>query len=686
MNERLERLKKMGLAFGEGKRVETRNGPRVLYKAPAIPDFWTIWRDEGNKKLLKDAGFSVTKDEKTGTFYVLFWEKPADLAQVMAEREASVEASRAADCDRAWPSPEGRHYLPFQKAGINFALRRDNVLFGDEMGLGKTVQAIGVINCDTSLKKILIVCPNTLKKNWQQELSRWLVPSLSVGFATTAELPATDIVIVNYERCAKLESQLRAIEWDLLICDEAHLMKSKDAQRTKALLGRYSAGPVKIGPLPSRRKLFLTGTPIPNRPVEGWTLFHALWPNRFTSYTRYTKDFCAAHQGRWGWDVSGSSNLDLLQRTIREEGMVRRLKKDVLTELPPKVRQVIEFPANGALEVVEAEQAAWKLHESELAALRLAVEMAKVSEDPEVYRDAVAKLKAGVQAAFTEISRLRHETALAKVPYVVEFVRSSLDDNEGGKVVVFGHHKDVIAQLAEGLKDYGVVTMTGETTIDERDKAVTSFQNDPSTQVFIGGIMVAGIGLTLTASSRVVMAELDWVPGNVTQAEDRCHRIGQKDSVLVQHLVLEGSLDARMAEILVQKQQVLEAALDKQSESQPSPLASLEAQMPALPLADQLATLDLSIEKVIKDAEVMKKSPEKVSAIHRCLQILADMDEDHATELNGCGFSKMDVALGHRLAAMPTLSVRGAVLGERLCLRYHRQLPADLLAIIKGSK
>lgn len=157
---------------------------------------------------------------------------------------------------------------------------------------------------------------------------------------------------------------------------------------------------------------------------------------------------------------------------------------------------------------------------------------------------------------------MRHETALAKAPAVVSHLKDAMEGNRD-KLIVFVHHKDVIDAMADAMQEVGVVQVTGDTPMAARQDAVDAFQNDPEVRLFIGNIQAAGVGLTLTASSHVVFAELDWVPGNMTQAEDRAHRIGQKNAVLVQHLVLDGSLDARLARTLIEKQAVLDQALDE---------------------------------------------------------------------------------------------------------------------------
>ena len=290
------------------------------------------------------------------------------------------------------------------------------------------------------------------------------------------------------------------------------------------------------------------------------------------------------------------------------------------------------------------------------------MELAKGGPEDE-YKHAVEALQAGARAAFTEMAKLRHDTALAKAPHVIAHIEDALEGSEG-KVVLFAHHHDVVAALAEALGAQAVV-LTGETPFPARQAAVDRFQSDPACRVFIGSITAAGVGLTLTAASHVVFAELDWVPANITQAEDRLHRIGQTQAVLVQHLVLDGSLDATMARRLVDKQEVIDRALDH-----------LTAQEPVLP-SEEPATASTRREKIAAEAEGLTEV--QVAAIHEGLQMLAGMC-DGARLLDGAGFSKVDTRIGHALAECAVLSRRQAALGRHLLVKYRRQLPAELLA------
>jgi len=485
---------------------------------------------------------------------------------LLANLSSAHQAAAAAQVDKQVEvvAPEGLKYLPYQVTGIEFAAARPATLIADEMGLGKTVSAIGAINSKPSVKKVLVVCPASLCLNWRRELRKWLTRNLSVEVAGK-DLPETDVVIITYGSLRRFRAALIERRFDLLILDEAHYAKSQKAQRSQLVAELASC---------TSQKILLTGTPIVNRPAELWHLLHILDPTRWDSFFTYGKRYCDAYETNFGWDFSGASNMEELQQILRETVMIRRLKKDVLTELPPKRRQIIELQADGMGGALFAEAAG----QAEIQALKARIQEVREwkSELTEVeYKKAVKALKVQLDAAFGELSRVRHETALAKGPQVVEHCRELLENTE--KLVVFGHHRDVIEAIRKGLSDFNPVTLTGETSQQDRQAAVDAFQEDPATRVFIGSITAAGVGITLTAADTVVFAELDWVPGNITQAEDRLHRLGQHNSVLVQHLVLEGSIDAVIAKTVVSKQEVIDTALDRKEEVSEEELLEIEA-------------------------------------------------------------------------------------------------------------
>ncbi len=458
------------------------------------------------------------------------------------EQANSLRASHAKDAKTDTPAPDGFEYLPYQRAAIAYSTGRPNTLLADEMGLGKTIEALGVVNATEGVERVLIVCPASLKLNWAREAERWLVPDLEVGIAGKKYPASAQVVIVNYEQLGKWEEELRGA-WDVLIVDECHFVKNREAKRSK-----------RVYALEASRKLFLTGTPILNRPVELYPIASLLCPDEFGHFWTFAKRYCKPMRTNFGWDFSGADHLDELHERLRSNIMIRRTKKDVLPDLPPKRRQVIELSSDHLKKLVKVEGEAWAEHKRRLSELRARSRESGAADSAELER-----LRQGVNLAFGELAKLRRTTALAKVPLVVEHLHNALESTH--KIVVFAHHKDVIAELAEPFGE-NAVTLTGSTPTKARQAAVDRFQSDPSCALFIGSITAAGFGLTLTAASHVVFAELDWVPAYLTQAEDRTHRIGQKDSVLVQHLVLSQSLDARMVQTLLRKQRVVDEVTD----------------------------------------------------------------------------------------------------------------------------
>ena len=487
---------------------EKQSDGRLLKTAKPTPEFWALWKVK--KVSIRKAGYTVIKINDA-------W-----LVAQFVDDIAAIEQSAATSSDMEIPVPNGLAYLPFQKAGIAYALKRKSCLIADEMGLGKTIQAIGTINA-TNPNTVLVVCPASLKLNWKNEMVKWLVSERKIDVVNGGgeHIPNDpDVVIINYDVLTKHAKALQSRTWGMVIMDEVHKIKNPKAKRTVVAVS-----------IKAKRKLALTGTPITNRPIELQPIAGYLDHDSFGNFFNFARKYAGAYKSRFGWDFSGSSNLDELQRRLRQSFMIRRKKDEVLKELPSKVRQVIVLPS--------------KAYSGEL------------TKEFDALADAVSDTTYD-DVSFEQMSGVRHEMALAKVDDVVEHLKE-IDH----QVVVMAHHKDVVEGIKLGLEAVGktVVTLTGDCNQAHRQNAVDTFQASKA-DVFIGTIGAAGVGITLTAASHVVFAELSWVPGDVSQAEDRCHRIGQQDSVLVQHLVVDGSLDARMAEVLVKKQKILDRALD----------------------------------------------------------------------------------------------------------------------------
>jgi SWI/SNF-related matrix-associated actin-dependent regulator 1 of chromatin subfamily A len=650
------------LRWSEPKQIETPLGLRLLRTAEPTQEFWRIWREA--KEELKDAGLSCAPDKRNPGAWIANWWQAVDPIQAQKDKEAKVEAlekSRATDAAVEIPKPDGLNYLGYQKAGIAFAnglfsRGKNGCLIADEMGLGKTIQAIGVINSNVDIKKVVIICPNTLKRNWARELQKWLIKPMTVAVQTSQMMfqKDADIVILNFDIAHKFTNQLNATQWDLRIIDEAHYCKSPKARRTKVTLS-----------IPAKRKLSLTGTPILNRPIELWPVISDIDPQSFDpkkGFFKFAMRYCAGMRTGFGWDFSGHSHEQELQEKLRSTIMVRRLKCDVLTELPAKRRQVIELPSDGCEELIAKERQQYDSHAAELVALQARLVVAKASDNRQEYEEAVEALRKGQGAAFAEMSLVRHETAKAKLAQCISFLHDAL---ENGKVVCFCHHLDIAHALLAEFPQAAVVT--GETKAEERMPQVDRFQNDPACNLFIGN-QAAKEGLTLTASHHVVFVEGDWVPGNLCQMEDRTHRIGQKDSVVVSHLVLEGSIDSVMIQRVVEKQDTIDKFLDRMGET----AAASELNEPMIAERGPVKSIQITVKEIEKEAKVIPAGA--VALALRAMQILAGMDQDKAQELNGMGFSKIDCAIGHSFAERSFLSPKQAVIACRLAVKYKRQL------------
>lgn len=501
----------------------------------------------------------------------LYWTGMHDVAkkfEIFADAKAhfklhalsqQVEKSRAMDSDIVVPAPQGLAYLPFQRGGIAYCAGKEYAIYGDEMGLGKTVEAIGEINYDPNpIKNILIIPPAGLTLNWEKELLRWMTRDLSGDFATGSKLPNSDIVIMNYEIAYRLKDQIQARHlvkpWDYHIYDEFHYMKNPSARRTQAILGDGTAQSLALF---AKKKRWLSGTPFLNRPIELWPTLREADPHGLgCSLYLYGERYCQAYEN--DMEYKGAKNLESLQERLRSRLMVRRLKKDVLKELPPKRRQIIPLPVGAnARKAVQAEM---NFYANNQAMIDQAVEKAERAQavgDSASFNTASKDLKDLKQVAFEEMSKLRHDTGVAKIPYLIQYIESIMEQQQ--KIVLFIHHEDVNDPI---LEHFGriAVQRNGRMNKAAKQLSVDRFMEDCSVRLFIGSITEA-VGYTTTIGEYCLIGEEDWRPTVVSQAEDRLHRIGQRGHVLVQHLVFDGSLDARMVKKTVEKQEIIDAAL-----------------------------------------------------------------------------------------------------------------------------
>jgi len=489
--------------------------------------------------------------------------------------DPEVIASRAIDWDyfRA-PHPEDVTPMPFQYAGAEYAIQRDHCLIGDPPGLGKSCQSLLVDNV-IKPKRTLILCPASLRLNWQREVYMW---SDREQLSTYPVLKSADgvsnkatHVILSYALLASrpIFDAIMDLNWDHVILDECQALKDpKGNTRTKGITGFMEHGDYIPGLINNTGRFsLLSGTPMPNQPVEAynairlcdWDTIDEMSLEGFRNYY-YAKGSgmvrgMVERTDKFGNAVMRSElhhsndvrnqprRMPELQERLRKHIMVRRSKKKVLPQLPPvrwhpfplemsaEIRKALKHPG-----FKEAEH----LHDM----------------DPEAFDGGIP--------IDGQISTARRELGEAKAPQVAKYIEELLEEGIA-KIVVSAWHTDVLDYLRERLKKHGLVFMTGKTSSNKKQMAVDAFQGDDRISIILGQKTVLGLGWTLTESQDVVDAEPDWVPGVNDQLLDRINRIGQTGAYTIGHLAIApGTLDERIINNAIKKSQVLHDALDKE--------------------------------------------------------------------------------------------------------------------------
>jgi SWI/SNF-related matrix-associated actin-dependent regulator 1 of chromatin subfamily A len=440
---------------------------------------------------------------------------PTDLPEATPpSHEVLGEAARRVA--EAYPS-----LYEHQRSGVAFLLSHRRAILADDMGLGKTRQAIIALREAQPEGPHLIVCPAGVKPTWAREI-QIVEPGADVALVSGSDGPRANArwTVINYDLLGRHRKALSATPWAGLAIDEAHYIKN-DSARTKHVLRLAGLGDSAHEP---EVVYLLTGTPMTNRPRDLFNLLKAVRHPLATSFYSYAKRYCAAFDNGYGLDSRGASNMEELAQVVA--GVMLRRTKDEALDLPPKMR---------TWQPVEIDSA--QVRRAEATALQF------FSDNPQ--RDGPA------WATFLgKLNQARHALALAKVEATLEAVQERLEAGE--KVVVFSSYTGVIERLREELGDQARV-ITGATPAAQRQAAADAFQEDPGVRVLLGNLVAAGVGLTLTAGTHVVFNDLDWVPANHWQAEDRIYRIGQTRPAFVTYLVAEGTLDDYVAALLEQK-------------------------------------------------------------------------------------------------------------------------------------
>lgn len=431
----------------------------------------------------------------------------------------------------------GGELKPFQRAGVSYLLAQRRAFLADEQGLGKTIEALATLEADSAYPAV-VVCPASLKLNWLRELERWLPDRSVQALAGTSPAGPTagpswltagaEITVVNYDIVAARLGELRSLEPRALVLDESHYCKNAAAKRTQAVQ-RLSAVMPQDGLV-----LALTGTPVMNRPAELISQLRILGRlGDFGSGAQFGKRF------------RGPDAHLRLHWHLRSRCFVRRLKADVLPQLPAKRRAIVPVELDNEPE--------YRLAERDL--------IAWLQSQPIDLGELRAKVAAALRAErLVRLNALKLLAARGKLAAALAWIHDFCSSGE--RLVVFAHHIEIQRALVGRFPS--ALHILGEDSHAARDAALRAFQapDGPENQLVVCSIEVAGQGLTLTRSSNVVFLELDWTPAKHDQAEDRCHRIGQEDSVNASYILAAGTIDETISTLLERKRAVIGAVTD----------------------------------------------------------------------------------------------------------------------------
>jgi len=420
----------------------------------------------------------------------------------------------------------------FQRVGVEFALEAGGrALIADEMGLGKTPQAIGtalMLRQQHEVRRILTVCPASLKINWAREWIRFggLEPTIWHGQKRVGPEDA-DVHVINYDIFGKFRADLEDLEFDLLLLDEAHYLKNKDSLRTQAIFGGYNRKlKVRHAPFETPYALLLTGTPVLNRPGELYPLLHYLAPDRFNDWFTYANRY-----GAWSpMNMEGRpwrpQNLDELHERTKDI-VIRRKKANVLHDLPPKLVSDV------FVELTSEQRKAYR---------KALIDVA------EEWKEAAKEKR---KPTLNELQLLTSLLNIIKLDKVRELVAELQDADDVRSVLVFSTRLDPLQQLRQEYGDRAIY-IDGSMTPEDRQAEVDRFQRGSATIALLS-LRAAGVGLTLTKADTVIFIDQDFVPANHQQAEDRAHRIGQVNSVQVYYLLAEDTIDEDLRALLAEK-------------------------------------------------------------------------------------------------------------------------------------
>jgi len=428
--------------------------------------------------------------------------------------------------------------LDHQKIAIEQLLRNKKYILADDMGLGKTTSTI-IASLETGAKKILIICPASLKINWQREYQLY---SNKTSYVCEGKNYSSehDILIMNYDIIKnfhdtknKEKSQIFKDKFDLVIIDEAHYIQNVQAQRTKLINDIVKD---------VDRLWLLTGTPMTSRPINYFNLLSLVDSPVAKNWMAYVVRYCAGYQFKVGprkvWNVMGASNLEEL-RDRTTTTVLRRLKEDVL-DLPDKIITPVYLRLKSKLyEEVMGDYYNW------------------YEKNPDESKN--------LSLQFTKLTQVRQVIADEKVNHTIELAENIIE--QGKKVIIFCNFTNSLEKIYEHFGK-SAVRLDGSMSKTQRQDSVDRFQEDDKVKVFIGNIKAAGVGITLTAAEAVIMNDLSFLPSDHSQSEDRAYRYGQKNNVLVYYPIFENTIEGIIYDILNNKKKIIGTVMgDTQDET-----------------------------------------------------------------------------------------------------------------------
>ena len=451
----------------------------------------------------------------------------------------------------------GRHPYDHQKEGIEFLVCRKGAILADDMGLGKSYQAI-VAALEVDAKKILVVCPASVKITWQREIEAFGQKAIIVSGSKFPDVGRFTVInfdiLKNFHTIGKqtfdkegnpnpLNRQLVNEKYDLVIIDEAHKIKDHKTQRGKICNELALTHGIE-------RVWELTGTPIANRPMDFFNILKMIGSPLADNWKFFAQRYCDANrfyktlkngQTRQIWITNGHSNLDEL--AIRtKNSLLRRLKTEVL-DMPDKTISTIYHKLS-------------KRGEKEYESLW--------DEYMEKRREEGKRKISDLSKDIVELGLLRKFIAMETIPHTIELAKDAVE--QGQKVVIFTTFTDELNEIADSFTNAECVIHNGKMTANAKQKSVDKFQNNKKCKVFVGNVMSAGVGITLTEGTVVIFNSFSWVPGDNEQAEDRTYRIGQKNNVSVYYQLFTGTISLVMWYTLMKKQEVINKIIGQDGE------------------------------------------------------------------------------------------------------------------------